>query len=337
MHMLIIGGTLFLGRHIVEAALGRNHTLTLLNRGKTDAALFPDVEQIHADRDGGLAVLGERRFDAVIDTCGYVPRVVEQSAAYLDTRCDFYLFVSSISVYARFEADADETAPLAELTEPASENVQKHYGPLKIECERAVERHFPGRAQHARAGFIVGPFDRIERFPYWVQRLRAGGATLAPGARDNPIQWIDARDLANWLVESAELKRAGAFDLTGPERPWPIGRFLDTMNAALGGKAELVWPGDEFLERNQVSLMDGIAYWIPKRLAGICRRRTARAVSAGLQFRPLEETTRDTAEQIARDGFTTNNEIGVQIRTGMTSDRERELLARLQAHANQHS
>src|SRR5687767_12129414 len=140
MRTLVIGGTLFLGRHIVEALLARGHQVTLFNRGLTRGDLHPGVEQVHGDRDGGIGALGERRFDAVIDTCGYVPRVVEQSAAHLAPRCGFYLFVSSMSVYAGFEPD--ESAPVLSLEDPGSEDVQKHYGPLKAACERAVDMHF---------------------------------------------------------------------------------------------------------------------------------------------------------------------------------------------------
>jgi 2'-hydroxyisoflavone reductase len=331
MRILIVGGTLFLGRHVVDAARVRGHQLTLFNRGQTAAGLFSDLEQVHADRDGGIAALGQRRFDAVIDTCGYVPRVVEQSAAYLAARCDFYLFVSSISVYARFERDADESAPLSPLTAPDAEDLQKYYGPLKAECERRVDRCFPGRAQHARAGFVVGPFDRIERFPYWVRRLTAGGDTLAPGDPGNPMQWIDVRDLAEWLVSSVELRRCGPFDLTGPGSACTIGRFLDTVNAALGGRARLIWPGNAFLETSEMPPMGGLPYWLPPSLCDIWRRRVERAIGAGLRFRALEDTTRDTAQQIARDGFNSENKIGVQIHTWMTPERESALLGRLAA------
>lgn len=328
MRILLIGGTLFLGRHVVDAALARGHDVTLFNRGLTDAGAFPNVEHVRADRDGQIAALGSRRFDAVIDTCGYVPRVVQQSAAYLASRCEFYLFVSSISAYARFTPGGDESAPLAELSDPSSEDVQRHYGALKVACERAVERHLPGRAQYARAGFIVGPYDRIPRFAYWLQRLRAGGPTLAPGEPDNPMQWIDVRDLAHWLVTSAETRRAGAFDLTGPDAHWTVGRFLHTVNATLGGHAELIWPGNERLEREELP-PDAIPYWAPRRVQDLCRRALERARAAGLVFRPLEETTLQTAAHIEREGFSSENKVGVQIRTWITPEREARLLASL--------
>lgn len=329
MRVLVIGGTLFLGRHVVEAALGRGHAVTLFHRGVTDGSLYPQAEHVRGDRDGGIGALGDRKFDAVIDTCGYVPRVVDQSAAYLAARSPFYLFVSTISVYAGYQPGDDETAPLAELAEPGSEDIQHHYGPLKVLCERAIDAHFPGRAQHARAGFIVGPYDRIERFPYWVQRLREGGPTLAPGAPDGPFQWIDARDLAAWLVDSAEVARAGVFDLTGPAPPWTIGELLDTVNATLGDRAQLVWPGHEFLASHDVGPFDGLPWWLPPAFQPICQRRLDRALAAGLTFRAVDQTTRDSWAQIERDGFIAGGTVGVDIRRGLTRERERELLAAL--------
>jgi len=326
--LLILGGTLFLGRHLVEAALARGHNLTLFNRGHTAPDLFSEVEQIHGDRDGGLSALGSRDFDVVIDTCGYLPRVVEQSAAYLARRCDFYLFISSISVYARFSPGADETAPLARLTDPDAEDLQADYGPLKAECEARVERYFASRCQHARAGFLIGPCDRIERFPYWVMRLLVGGPTLAPGSRDNPMQWLDVRDLAEWLLDSAVNHRAGAFDLTGPASSCTLGKFLDRANAALGGRAELIWPGNEVLGRNGVPTRGGMPYWFAPGFDAICRRDISRALHAGLHFRSLEDTTRETAAQIERDGFRSDNKVGVQIPNWLTRERERDLLDR---------
>jgi 2'-hydroxyisoflavone reductase len=326
--LLILGGTLFLGRHLVEAARAGGHTLTLFNRGHTAPDLFPEVEQLHGDRDGGLSVLGSREFDAVIDTCGYLPRVVEQSAAHLAERCGFYLFISSLSVYAGFSPGADESAPLAALTDPDADDLQAYYGPLKAECEARVERYFAGRCQHARAGFLVGPYDRVERFPYWVTRLLAGGPTLAPGSRDNPMQWLDVRDLADWLIDSAVIGRAGSFDLTGPAASCTLGEFLDRANAALGARAELIWPGNDFLERSGVPTRGGIPYWFAPPFDAICRRNISRALHAGLRFRPLEDTTRATAAQIERDGFRSDSKVGVQIPNWLTRDRESDLLDR---------
>src|SRR5215217_7189292 len=191
MDLLILGGTGFLGRHLVEAALGDGHRPTLFNRGLHEPRLFPEVEKIEGDREGDLAPLLGRRFDAVIDTCGYVPRVVGASAGLLADAVDHYTFVSSISVYSDDIAPgADEEAPVRELPDPTVEEVTgETYGGLKALCEQAAEEEMPGRVMNVRPGLISGPHDPTDRFTYWPRRISAGGEVLAPGRKERPVQY----------------------------------------------------------------------------------------------------------------------------------------------------
>ena len=202
MDVLIMGGTGFLGRHLVEAALGEGHRVTLFNRGSSAPDLFPDVETIKGDRELDLSALSGRRWDAAIDTCGYVPRVVRASARLLADAVDHYTFVSSISVYPdAMEPGSDEDAPVQELLDPTVEEVTaKTYGGLKAICEQAAEEEMPGRVLNVRPGLISGPHDPTDRFTYWPRRISAGGEVLAPDSPERQVQFIDVRDLAAWIV-----------------------------------------------------------------------------------------------------------------------------------------
>src|SRR5512136_1410936 len=219
MNLLIIGGTRFVGRHLVEYALARGHTLTLFNRGQSNPDLFPRVEQLHGDRAADLSLLQDRSWDAVIDTCGYVPRIVRLSAQTLAGRTDRYVFISTVSVYAQDNPRGmDENAPLAALKDETIEEITSEtYGGLKALCEKAVEAVYPNRALIIRPGLIVGPYDPTDRFTYWPWRTAQGGEVLAPGNPDQPQQIIDARDMARWIVQMVEAKRTGVFNAVGAD------------------------------------------------------------------------------------------------------------------------
>ncbi|MBA2383677.1 MAG: epimerase, partial [Actinobacteria bacterium] len=232
LRLLLLGGTRFLGRAVAEAALARGHELTLFNRGETNPALFPEAERLRGDRDGDLSALEGREWEAVVDPSGFVPRVVGASAELLADAAGHYVFVSSISVYRPPIAPGlDEYAPVAELDDPSSENVQQDYGGLKALCELAVEERFPGRSTHVRAGLIAGPHDPTGRFTYWAHRLRRSGEVLAPGPPEQPVQFIDVRDLAEWILLCAERGTAGVFNATGEGVSW---------DELLGG-ADVTW------------------------------------------------------------------------------------------------
>jgi len=219
MKILILGGTLFLGRHIIESAVRNGHEVTMFNRGRRNPELFPDVEKIQGDRDSDLAALKGRKWDAVIDTCGYIPRIVERSAEALAGNAETYLFISTISVYKDFSKPGiTENSGLAHLENEADETLTNEtYGALKAHCEERVKKYFPDNSLIIRPGLIVGPNDYSDRFTYWPVRIKKGGKIIIPRNTDYPIQFIDVRDLADFAVRMIENKRTGTFNATGPK------------------------------------------------------------------------------------------------------------------------
>jgi 2'-hydroxyisoflavone reductase len=286
MRILILGGTQFLGRHTVDVALARGHEVTLFNRGQTRPELFPEVEKLRGDRDTDLSALDGRSFDAVVDTSGYVPRLVQQT---LDALGDVghYTFVSTISVYASHTTPPTEDSELLELKEP-TEEWREAYGELKVLCERAVLARFPD-AFVPRPGLIVGPWDPTNRFTYWVARFADGGRVLVPAPPDAAVQWIDARDLAAWIVRAAETGLAGTYNAV--DRPTTREAFVE----ALDGDAEVVWVDGDFLVEHDVGEWMELPLWFhDPAYAGLLSVDPSAAFAAGLETRPLAETVRDT-------------------------------------------
>ena len=331
MKLLILGGTQFLGRHLVESGLARGHSLTLFNRGQTNPDLFPDIEKLRGDRDGNLAALRSRHWDAVIDTSGYISHKVRASAELLADAVGLYAFISSISVYSDFSRPGlDESAPLSKLAAGVTENEgdSKTYGARKALCEEAVERCLPGRTLMIRPGIIVGPHDPLDRFTYWVRRIAQGGQVLAPAPPSAPIQWIDARDLASWIVQLLEQKKIGTYNATGPERPMTFGQMLDACRAAAKSDARFTWVDEQFLLDQGVKPYSDLPLWIPqaeKAYAGHFVVDSRRAFASGLTCRPVAETAQDTLlwerqSQVPRAAKSGSN--------GLSSARERELLQR---------
>jgi 2'-hydroxyisoflavone reductase len=295
MRLLVLGGTKFLGRHAVEAALADGHQISIFTRGETNPELFPEVEHLRGDRDGDLDALRDGRWDGVVDTSGYVPRIVRQSAELLRERVGRYVFVSSISAYRDFGEPITETTPVAELQDPDTEEVMENYGALKAACERVVEEIYGERSARVRAGLIVGPHDPTDRFTYWPRRVAGGGDVLAPGSPEAPVQFVDARDLARWLVQLALEGPGGVFNATGPLEPLTFGELLDRMRAALGSDARFVWTDAGRILDVGVQPWTELPLWLPDDdYAGMARADISRAADAGLRFRPLEETTVDT-------------------------------------------
>jgi len=267
MRLLVLGGTKFLGRHAVAYALADGHEVTTFTRGRTNPELFPKAERLTGDRDGGLDALRGRTWDAVIDTSGYVPEVVRQSAELLRDAVQRYLFVSTISVYG---------------------DPEEEYGANKLASERVVEELYGERCTIVRPGLIVGPHDPTDRFTYWPRRLAAGGDVLAPGDPDQPVQLIDARDLAPWLVRLALHGPSGTFDATSPRTT--LGDVLERLR----GDANLVWmDGRQVLDAGVEPWLE-LPLWLPEDGWPLMERDVSAAVAAGLTFRPLEETARDT-------------------------------------------
>jgi 2'-hydroxyisoflavone reductase len=292
--------------------------------------LFPEAEHLTGDRDGdGLSVLKDRTWDAVIDTCGYIPRVVRQSAELLADGAARYLFISTISVYADFKTPGqDETAPLGVLQDPDTEEITgETYGPLKVECERAVEALFPGRALIIRPGFIVGPYDPTDRFTYWPRRVAAGGDVLAPGSADQPMQVIDARDLADWTLAMLEAGATGAYNATGPDYGLTLGAMLETCRVAGGSDARLHWVSDGFLQDNEAASTRLLPFYVPasSEMPGLMTASVAKALAEGLTFRPLAETIQDTL------AWDRTRPADVPLKVGMSSEQEQELLAKYAA------
>jgi len=291
MQILVLGGTQFLGRHAVEVALGRGHDVTLFNRGQTRPELFPEAEKLRGDRDGDLGALAGREFDAVVDTSGYLPRVVARTIDALGG-AGHYSFVSSVSVYADMSSPPTESSPVAELAEPTEDFRSEAYGPLKADCEDIVREHFAD-AFIVRPGLIVGPWDPTGRFTYWPQRIAAGGQVLAPAPPDAPAQVIDARDLAAWIVDAAETRLAGTFN--GVDRPTTRRALLEACLRAAESDSELVWVDPEFLIEHEVGEWMELPLWLhDPQYRGMLAVEPTAAFAAGLRTRPLDETARDT-------------------------------------------
>ncbi len=323
MKILVLGGTLFVGRHVVEAALDRGHEVTLFNRGRTDPSLFPGVEAIRGDREAGdLAALSGRRWDAVVDTSGRVPRWVGDAARLLVGAVEHYTFVSSISVYAdTSRPGTDESAPVHTLADETVEAISSPevYGALQVLCERAAETALPGRVLSVRAGLVVGPYDPTGRFTYWVHRIARGGEVLAPEPRAQPVQFIHGRDLADWMLDMAERRAAGVFNATGPARPLTMEGLLESIQAAAGSDATLRWTDERFLLEHGVEEWSDLPLWLAPgtnaESASFMAVDIRKALGAGLRFRPLAETIRETL-----------HEAETTPEAGLDPGRERELL-----------
>jgi 2'-hydroxyisoflavone reductase len=313
--ILILGGTGFLGPKTIDAALARGHSITIFNRGKREKLqpLTQKVEHLYGNRDPklpadeanpegspvGLAQLEGKKWDVVIDNSGYFPRLVEASAKLLAPSAERYIFISSISAYADNPATGgDETTKLAELADPTVEKMGdafENYGGLKVLCERAVTAAFGAeRSAIVRPGYIIGPGDPTDRFTYWPARIAEGGEVLAPGSPDDPLQWIDVRDLADWLVALAERGTTGSFNAVGPESPGRWGTVLDTCVAASGNRAKLTWVPTEWLAKHEMAGEDAFPIWVPPidKFAGFHRWKNQRARDAGLTFRPIDDTVK---------------------------------------------
>ena len=324
MRILILGGTVFVGRALVEAALENGHQVTLFNRGKSGPNLFPQVETLQGNRDGGLDALKGREWDAVIDTCGYVPRVVRQSAELLKDQVEHYTFISTVSVYQEpLAAGSDENAPLSTLPDESIEDPRgEYYGPLKVRCEQVVQEVYPENSLIPRPCIIVGPHDRFDRFAYWLNRIDRGGEVLVPGNPQRKIQFIDARDLGAWVVRMVEEQATGIYNAVGPEEPLTMGDFLAVCKQASGSDARLTWVKDSFLEENQIGAMWEMPFWMPESdpsSKGMFTFDNTTARQTGLTFRPVEQLV---AETLAWDRQRPEH----KWRAGLSPEREQELL-----------
>lgn len=336
MKILIIGGTKFLGRHLIKAALERHHTVTLFNRGKYSSEAFENVEQIAGDRNVDLDKLNGRNWDAVIDTCGYLPSSVRASAKALKESAGQYVLISSISAYRDFSRpDFDETAPLAELNDEQLKRLGEFdrsgevnaftlgdlYGGAKALCEKEVETIIGRQSLIIRSGLIVGAFDTTDRFTYWVKRVAAGGEVLAPGAPDRFVQVIDARDMSEWIIKMIECAENGIFHATGKPFDLTMQKMLEEIKAVSQSDAAFTWVSEEFLKQENVGAWSEMPLYLPESneaSKGFLAVNIDKAQASGLEFRPLSETIKD----VLAWGRTKTGEL----KAGITSEREKELL-----------
>ncbi|HSD45101.1 MAG TPA: NAD-dependent epimerase/dehydratase family protein [Pyrinomonadaceae bacterium] len=335
MKLLIIGGTRFVGRHLVEAALARCHEVTLFNRG-TYAPVTRDVETIAGDRYSDLAKLHGRRWDVVLDTCGNVPRAVTSAAEVLRDAVDRYVFISSISAYADLSVrGVEETAPLKQLTSEQVDEANRIdtsgqpsygalYGGLKALCEQALEQVMPNRVLTVRPGLIVGPHDYTDRFNYWVMRVARGGEVFAPGRPERPVQFIDARDLAQWMVTMAERREVGVYNANCLPGRVTMKDVLDQCKSSSGSDATFTWVSERFLQAEPVMAWSEMPLWLPEedapQLNGFMFIDVDKAVAAGLQIRPLGDTIGDTLAW-AKSELSESS-----LKAGISAEREQALL-----------
>jgi 2'-hydroxyisoflavone reductase len=322
MRLLILGGTIFYGRHVTEMALQRGHEVTLFTRGVHDTGAFPGAEKRQGDRDGSLDALQTGEWDAVLDTCGYVPRVVHDSCELLRGRTGLYAFVSSISVYADdAPSPLREDSPVQKLDDLKTEIVTgETYGGLKALCEEAVRETMAEKSLVIRPGLNVGPYDSSDRFTYWPWRLSRSGDALVPDLPGQAVQFVDARDLAAWTLDLLEKGTAGTFHATGPETPYTLGETLERVQAAVEGKARQVPVAPAFLEEQGVKPWTELPLYHGPEGDSSRYSDVSRAVQAGLRFRSLEETARDTL------AFALSRGSDHPWRNGLPAEKERRVL-----------
>lgn len=323
MKLLIIGGTKFLGPHLVQSALARNHEVTLFNRGRSHPGPVPGVENVRGDRETDLSRLSGRRWDAVIDTSGQAPRLVRLALQALAQATSHYTFVSTISVYVDpLGGKFDEDEPVATLADPTKEEITPEtYGGLKAACEREVASVMPGNSLIIRPGLIVGPLDPSDRFTYWPHRIAQGGDVLVPAIAQRFVSFIDVRDLAAWMLRAVEERLTGTFNATGVYGTTTMGDVIESCLATTRSGANLVWVDESFLLSHGVTPWTELPLWVPEGEDSVVRASPGRAVATGLTFRPLHDTVVTTLAWTKQSG------LGRPLRAGLTRERETDLLA----------
>lgn len=326
MRILFLGGTGFIGPHMVRQAMYRGHSVTLFNRGKTAPSLFPGAETLIGDRDGKIDALKGKEWDVVVDNSGYVPRHVRDTAALLKGKVGRYIFISTGSVYQFDQPFLDEDAKLLEVKDPKSEDVDKYYGELKVLCEQAVTELYGLKGTNLRLHIVAGPGDPTDRYTYWPMRIAAGGEVVAPGDPTHPVQYIDARDLAEFVVRCAENDIGGTFNTAGPSYDSvSMAEFLYGVRAAFSNRVSFTWVDEKFLTDQKARYQLAVSQNGPAR--GIMQVRSQRAIAAGLNFRPLAVTARDTYDWFKSESAER------QAKLALNLDRDAKLLADWKARA----
>lgn len=335
LRILILGGTGFIGPEQVRYALARGHTVTLFNRGRTNPALFPTVEKLQGDRNApnGLAALAGRTWDVVIDNPTGKPQWIVDAAKVLQGKVGQYIYVSSTGVYANSDrVNPSEDSPLLELSPIAGPEADAAgYGSRKARCEQLVQAAFPGKATIVRPGLIVGEGDLSDRFTYWPWRIEKGGEILAPGNVDDPVQWIDVRDLTQWMVRLAESSTMGVFNAVGPLVRTGIGGLLWGIKASYANDARFTWVPQPFLAEHKIRSWAEMPVWAHTGASTLayCTSKIDRAVAAGLTFRPLGDTVRDGMKWYHSRPAAEQE----KLRAGITLEREREVLVAWRARS----
>ncbi|MFB3163304.1 SDR family oxidoreductase [Neobacillus sp. 179-J 1A1 HS] len=337
MKILVLGGSRFLGRKFVEEAQRQNHEITIFNRGNQNEG-FKEVEIITGDRLNDLSKLKNRYWDAVLDTSGFIPSSVLKSTELLKDRVKHYTFISSISVYKDWvQENFDETYPVYDMSlEKANElakdsNIYEYYGQFKALCEVVAEKAMPGRVANIRAGQLIGPNDYTDRIPYWIHRIAAGGRILAPGNPNRPVQIIDNKDLAHWILSMMANQTAGTFNATGPDYTLTMKEFLAACMKVTGTESEIVWASEKFLLENKVAPWTEMPLWVPEEFPlepelkdpwrGAFTVNIDKAIASGLTFRPLKESLTEIYEWEKQRNLASD-----EWKSGMSADREKELL-----------
>lgn len=321
MKILILGGTVFLGRQLVNAAKERNHTITLFNRGIHNPDIFPEVERILGDRKDDLSALKGRTFDLVIDTSGHIPGDVRKSAQILKNSAGHYTFTSSISAYKNFSVNGiDENSETCILTDGNADTMtMENYGALKVLCENEVADAFDNRALNIRPGLIVGENDWSDRFTYWIHRINKGGNVLVPDAKNENIQFIDVKDLAQWIIQMAENGKHGLYNATGPDYKLNWENFISECMEFSDKETKINWVSEKFILDENVAPWTEIPMWIPKEDQGVNNVNISKALNDGLTFRLLKETLNDTLNFSRSRG-------SYELRSGLKAEKEIELL-----------
>jgi 2'-hydroxyisoflavone reductase len=329
MNLLIIGGTRFVGRHIAQIALAQGHNVTLFHRGQTNPDIFPEATILHGDRkmEEGLAVLKGKEWDAVIDVCGYEPRFTKMSAEILKNSVGLYCFISTISVYSGpFGVNGDENTALAQIENPDEATLTNEtYGALKVCCEKTITDIFGDKALIVRPGLIVGPHDETDRFGYWPHRVAQGGTVIAPGTPDMPTQFVDVRDLALFTLQAVSAQLSGVYNVAG--KHWTMGDVLSACETIAPAGTTVRWVPEEWLIAQEVQPWIQLPLWIASTdpdMLGFNRLSDGKAMAAGLTYRPLTETVKDTLAWDAARPLTENT-----WKNTLSREREAELLLRL--------
>lgn len=319
--LLVIGGTRFVGRAFVEQAVGRGHDVAVFHRSVSEPEDFPSVEHLHGDRDGQLGLLRGRSWDAVLDTCAYTPGAVREASAVLQDSAGHYTLVSTLSVHPDdMPVGSTERAATHRPPFPQTEMVtEETYGPLKVACEHEAKAAFGNRCLIIRPGYIVGPHDPSDRFTFYLRRAASGGEMAAPGPPDAPLQVIDVRDLAAFMLGRVEAADSGVFGVAGPGERIVMRDVLETARDVAGAGTTFTWVSEGFLDAVGDQAQEWFPMWEPG-LLGVHTYDAAKAVAAGLRCRPFAQTVADTLAWDQERGQP-------DLRTGLSAEMERELLA----------